>query len=121
MSLKDALKRWLDLAFDETDAPNASAAIAHHRSEREDAGLRARSYEVVPRPDDTLVSLFDRVMPRFLDHLDALKFSRRGDRAVFFSVFVEDRLYFIESLETIALFDDVHQERPALMLPGRKH
>lgn len=121
MSLKAALQRWLDLAFDETDAPNASAAISHHRTQREDAGMRARSYEVVPRPDDTLLGLMDRVMPRFQDHMEALKFSRRGDRAVFFSVFVEDRLYFIESLETSALYEDLHQNRPPLMLPGRKH
>jgi len=45
----------------------------------------------------------------------------RGDRAVFFSVFVEDRLYFVESLETSALFDALRGNQPPLMLPGRKH
>jgi len=121
MSLKDALQRWLDLAFDSTDALKASAAIAHHRDEREAAGLRARSYEVLPKPDDTLQGLLDRVMPRFQEHMEALRFSPRGDRAVFFSVFVEDRLYFVESLETSALFDALRGNQPPLMLPGRKH
>jgi hypothetical protein len=115
------VSRWLSLAFDETEAIHATAAIGHHRGERAAVVERPRSYEVVVGPDETLLMVAERVMPRFAYHMECLGLPRAGNEGVFFSVFFGERIYFIRCGETVPLFEDViRKAHPPLMLPGRK-
>ena len=118
--MEQGLASWLSLAFDETAAMRANEAVAFHRQAREELGLFTRSYEVVvPSPAPPFLPFFDGVMERFVRHLEALGVSPRGGDGVFLSVFVEDRLYFIGSRETLDLHALLHrQDPPAGLLPS---
>lgn len=95
MSGQDSLQRWLDLAFDSVAAQDATAAIAHHRTARDEAGFTARSYEVQVAPDAPLLETLTKVLPRFRAHMESLRLAPLGGPGVFLSVFVGERLYFI--------------------------
>ena len=114
--------RWLALAFDETEARHASAAIAFHRDGREELGLLARSYEVVlPAELPPLRAFLDALVDRLSSHLLALRQAPGGTPGVFLSVFAGDRLHFIGSEETVRLRDELHRgDPPVALLPGRK-
>ena len=120
MSTQHPYAVWLDLAFDQTDAARANEALAFHRDAREELGLLTRSYEVVvPDPAPPLRAFLDQAVTRFSRHLEALHVSPKGAEGVFLSVFVADRLYFIGSRETLALYGSLRsKDPPAGLLPG---
>lgn len=107
---------WLALAFDQVPAPQASAAIAMHRQARVDAGLMARSYELVaPDPPGPLAAFLLPAGVRLTEHLRSLGQDPRGAAGVFVSLFVGQDLYFIESITTLDLCLKL---TPPLALPG---
>ena len=115
---------WLRLAFDQAAPEDASAAIHHHRQQRQAQLGLARSYEVLARPGEDLLALMRRVMPAFVLHMDALGLPQRGHPSVFFSVFALDRLWFLECDATHRLHQDLLQQHaapPALQLAPPKH
>ena len=108
--------RLLSLAFDQVDAVAANEAMFHHRAQREEAGLLARSYEVVaPDPLPPLSVFLEGLCPRLSSHLESLGLARHGSEGVFVSLFVQDRLYFLDSVAVLRL------QAPVALLPGRSH
>jgi hypothetical protein len=119
-----SLDEWLSLAFDQVDARKATTAIGKHRDAREQHSPHAMSYEIVVNPGESLADVLSRVIPTFEYHMRAKHLAPHGSKGVFFSVFVGERLYFLDSMVTLDTWVRMRREQAAeetlLMLPGAR-
>ncbi len=89
--MDDRIAALLKLSFRVADARDANAAIADVRGD----GKR-RSYEMVLAPDATFEQLAAEVVPRVVYHLECVRAHLPQCEGVFLSIFVGERLHFVE-------------------------
>ena len=90
---------FLRLAFDQSPAAEANAAMARVREEQGDA----RSYELVLPAQDVRTFLVERTLPKLVDYLESVGAKLPGCGGVFLSVFSGDTLHFIHARDAVHL------------------
>ncbi len=92
----------LGRAFHQAPAREANEQIAGQRNARAEGALEALSYEIVLEPSATLVDAAERLLPKLVYFLDCRGLPLASARGVFVSLFVGDRLYFIDATDVVA-------------------
>ena len=96
------LEPLLARAFHEAPAREANEQISAQRNAREAGGHEALSYEVVLDAQATPAQAAAQVLPKLVYFLDCRGLSLLAAQGVFVSLFVADRLYFIDATDVVA-------------------
>ncbi|MDY7227349.1 STAUR_1299 family protein [Hyalangium rubrum] len=93
---------FLRLAFAQSPAAEANAAMARIREEQGDA----KSYEFVLPDKEVRAFLLERTLPRLVDYLESVGARLPGCGGVFLSVFAGDTLHFLHARDAVSLLSE---------------